>query len=187
MSNLRILAVDDDPVTRALIEKRLAMEQYNVETAVDGVMAVKMIEENYFDVVLTDLIMPGGIGGIGVLEATKETNSNTEVIIITGHASVNNAVKAMKKGAIDYLQKPINFDELLLRLEKINNIQKLVKEAGDLREAMDVTESNAADTIQNMELVVSELQTQLSKIAKTLSNGNLSDSNKIEEICIIIT
>ena len=62
----------------------------------------------------------GGVDGIGVLETAKEKNLKIEVILITAHGSIDNAIVAMKKGAVDYLQKPINFDELFLRLAKIH-------------------------------------------------------------------
>jgi len=88
----------------------------------------------------------------------------TEVILITAFASVENAVEAMRKGAADYLQKPINHDELMLRLEKISSMNALIKNAGDLREAMDVTEQNAAATIQNLEMEISRLNRKLSEV-----------------------
>ena len=80
------------------------------------------------------------------------------MIVITAHSSVDTAVDAMKKGAVDYLEKPVNFDELFLRLEKISEVKALMKNAGDLREAMDVTESSAAQTIQNLEIINSNQQ-----------------------------
>ena len=179
MSNLKILAVDDDPITRLLLEKKLKKAEYEVETAKDGVEAVRLISKSYYDVVLTDLLMPVGIDGIGVLETVKKTQSRTEVILLTAYASVDNAVEAMKKGAANYLQKPINFDELLLQLDKINNLNKLVKNAGDLREAMDVTEKNAAQTIQDLEIGVSQLQDQLSEARRILSKQNIDSATRI--------
>ena len=179
MSNLKILAVDDDPITRLLLEKKLKKAEYEVETAKDGVEAVRLISKSYYDVVLTDLIMPGGIDGIGVLETVKKTQSRTEVILLTAYASVDNAVEAMKKGAANYLQKPINFDELLLQLDKINTLNRLVKNAGDLREAMDVTEKNAAQTIQYLEIGVSQLQDQLSEARRILSKQNIDSATRI--------
>jgi len=76
-------------------------------------------EPQSFDVVLTDLMIPGEIGGIEVLQIAKEINDKTEVVLITAHSSVDTAVQAMKKGAADYLEKPLSFDELFLRLDKI--------------------------------------------------------------------
>ena len=103
MKDLTILVVDDDPITLLLVEKRLKAEEYAIETALNGTEAFDLISNNHYDVVLTDLKMPGGMDGIGVLEAIKTKNSRTEVILITAYASVDNAVEAMQKGAADYL------------------------------------------------------------------------------------
>ncbi|WDN88163.1 hypothetical protein BuS5_01131 [Desulfosarcina sp. BuS5] len=165
MNSLKILVVDDDPSTRLLLKKWLEKEDFDVETAVNGTEAVGLISEHYYDVVLTDLMMPGGVDGLGVLDAARETHDGrTEVILITAFASVENAVAAMRKGAADYLQKPINHDELMLRLEKISSMKALIKNACDLREAMDVTEQNAAATIQNLEMEISRLNKKLSEV-----------------------
>jgi two-component system OmpR family response regulator len=179
MQALKILIVDDDPVTRALLYKRLTKVEYEVETAENGIEAVRMIAQSFYDVVLTDLMMPGGVDGIGVLEAAKENNLKTEVILITAHGSIDNAIIAMKKGAADYLQKPINFDELLLRLEKIQNLKHLMKNASDLREAMEVTEQASGETIQNLEMMVADLESQLSQIKTVLSQSDLPAEDRI--------
>lgn len=179
MKNIRILVVDDDPVTLTLLHKRLIKEAYEVETAVDGVSAIEKIDSKYYDVILTDLVMPGGIDGIGVLEKAKEKNIKIEVILITAHASVNNAIEAMKKGAADYLQKPLNVDEVLLRIEKIRSMKMLLKNANDLRDAMEITEQNSAQTIQNLELAVSELEKQIAQAKTILSMDNVPAKERI--------
>ena len=180
MTNLKILVVDDDPVTRKLLTKRLASDEYTVDTAEDGVVAIEKIAGQYFDVILTDLIMPGGVDGIRVLEEAKRTNIKTEVILITAHASVDNAIEAMKKGAVDYLQKPINFDELLLRLDKIRNLKMLIKNANDLREAMDITEKTSAETIQDLEMMVSDLKGRLTAIRATLEQSDVAPETRLQ-------
>ena len=179
MNTLRILAVDDDPVTRSLLEKRLVKAGYRVETASSGDQALDFIGDRFFDVVLTDLMMPGGADGIGVLEATKNRWNQTEVILITAYASVDSAVDAMKKGASDYLTKPINLEELMLRLQKINTLKSLTKDAEGLREAMDVTEKKAAQTIQDLEIMVSDLQHTCSAIKKILADENLETTERL--------
>lgn len=179
MQNLKILVVDDDPVTLTLLQKRLVKEAFEVETADSGVSATDKINSNYYDVILTDLMMPGGVDGIGVLEVAKKKNIKTEVILITAHASVNNAIEAMKKGATDYLQKPVNLDEVLLRMEKIRNTKMLLKNANDLREAMDVTEQNSAQTIQNLELTVAEMEKVIAQIKAILSMQDVSAKERI--------
>ena len=180
MKDLKILFVDDDPVTRMLVEKKLRIEEYETTIAVNGVEAVDLISKYRFDVVLTDLMMPGGVDGIGVLQATKEKFPQTEVVLITAYASIDTAVTAMKQGAFDYLQKPINFDELFLLLDKISNLKKLDKAAGDLREAMDVTECNAAQTIRNLEMSVSQLNGKLAEIKSVLAKQNINADQRIE-------
>ena len=180
MQTIKILVVDDDPVTRSLLKKRLIKADYEVETAENGVEAVRMLAAEYYDVVLTDLMMPGGVDGIGVLESAKENNIKTEVILITGHGSIGNAIMAMKKGAVDYLQKPINFDELFLRLEKIKNLKHLMKNANDLREAMDVTEQTSSETIQMLEMTVADLENKLSQIKSVLSQQDMAAEQRIQ-------
>ncbi len=185
MNNLKILVVDDDPVTRLMLKKSLVKFECEVDTAEDGVKAVELLSSHYYDVVLTDLMMPGGIDGIGVLEAVKEKYDDTEVILITGFASVDTAVSAMKKGASDYLQKPINIDEVILRLEKVAKLKSLAKNAGDLREAMDITEKNAGETIQTLEFAVSELEHKLTDIKELLTeNENGEDADSIVNLAL---
>lgn len=179
MQALTILVVDDDPVTRSLMCKRLCKEEYQVDTAESGVDAVQMISQAYYDVVMTDLMMPGGVDGIGVLETAKTHNIKTEVILITAHGSIANAIVAMKKGAADYLQKPINFDELMLRLAKIQNLKHLMKNASDLRFAMDVTEQTSSETIQNLEMMVAELEHRLASVRSILERSELSADERI--------
>lgn len=181
MNSLTILVVDDDPVTRNLLQKRLIKENYAIELAEDGVQAVRQLQKKRYDVVLTDLKMPGGVDGIGVLETAKEADLKTEVILITAHASVGNAIEAMKKGAGDYLEKPINFDELLMRLQKVRNTKSLIKNASDLREAMNVTEQTSSETIQHLELLSAECLERLERIQAILTDKDLSPVDKVRQ------
>lgn len=180
MNNLKILVVDDDTVTLSLLGKKLKKAEHEVETAGNGSEAVDLVSNSYYDVVITDLKMPGGVDGLDVLDAVKTRQTQTEVILLTGYASVETAVEAMKKGAIDYLQKPINFDELFLRLDKISNLKNLIKSAGDLRDAMEVTEGNAVQTIQNLEMEVSLLQGKLSDARHILLKKKIDEGERVK-------
>jgi DNA-binding NtrC family response regulator len=182
MRNMTILVVDDDPVIRKMLEKRLEKEGYEVLIAEDGYQARKILPQQHIDVVLTDLMMPGSIGGIEVLDIAKKINANIEVILITAHSSVDTAVEAMKKGAADYLEKPINFDELFLRLEKIANIQSILRNAQDLSLAMDTTESAAAATIQNLEIKAAEFQSRLESIEAILRDEQSTPYDRIDKV-----
>jgi DNA-binding NtrC family response regulator len=187
MNNLTILVVDDDPVIRRLLEQRLLKENYTVLLADDGSKGKDTLLHNHVDVVLTDLMMPGDIDGIDVLEFANELERNIEVILITAHSSVGTAVEAMKKGASDYLEKPINFTELFLKLEKIDTMRGLLRSAEDLRQAMDVTESTAADTIQNLEIVAGTLQGQIDNIEAILTSDAKTAEEKISGSLDIIS
>ena len=187
MKQLKILAVEDDPFTLKMLEKKLTKEGYDIETASDGIEAGKLISQNYYDIIITDLIMPGGVDGIDVLEAAKTKNKQTEVIFLTAHASVENAVEAMRKGAFDYLQKPVNFHELTLRMEKIRNYNKLLKNAQDLREAMDITEQNAAQTIQLLEMNVAELNNVVSEIRRVIMNQSIDPNKCVARVLDIVS
>jgi two-component system OmpR family response regulator len=179
MQSLKVLVVDDDEVTRKLLYKRLSRAEYEVEMASDGTEAIRLIAREFFDVILTDLMMPGGVDGIGVLESAKEANLKSEVILITAHGSIDSAILAMRKGAADYLQKPINIDELFLRLEKIQSLKRLLKNANDLREAMDVTEQASSQTIQNLEMTVADLEKRLATIHSILTDTNQMAEDRI--------
>lgn len=187
MNNMTILVVDDDPVIRRMLEKRLEKEGYEVLIAEDGYQARKMLPQQHIDVVLTDLMMPGSIGGIEVLDIAKNLNPNIEVILITAHSSIDTAVEAMKKGAADYLEKPINFDELFLRLEKIANVNSIMRNAMDLSQAMDTTESAASETIQNLEIKTAELQNQIDTLETILRDEETSTYERIDKAIDLLT
>jgi DNA-binding NtrC family response regulator len=180
MKSMTILVADDDPVIRTLLQKRLNNAGYQVVVAVDGTEAAQHLGSMAFDVVITDLVMPGPIGGIELLNLAKEKCVDIEVIVITAHSSVHTAVDAMKKGAVDYLEKPINFDELFLRLEKIAAVKALVKNAGDLREAMNVTEHSAAQTIQNLEMINAMQLRMLDRLEQILADDQQDEGERIE-------
>ena len=182
MKDLSLLIVEDDPVILNMIAQKLGKEGYTIQTAQSGVEAVEMISRDFFDVIITDLVMPGGVDGIGVLEAAKAHSSHTEVLLLTAHASVATAVAAMRKGATDYLQKPVNFYELLMQLDKISSFKRMAQNSTELREAMDITEQNAADTIQDLELEVGRLQGLLVEVDHILSKTNIDALNRISMV-----
>ena len=109
------------------------------------------------------------------------------MILLTAHASVENAVEAMRKGAADYLKKPINFYELTLRIEKIRAYKKLLKNAQDLREAMDVTEQNASQTIQQLEMSVAELQGVVSEIRRVIISQSIDPGKCVDSVYDILS
>jgi ATP-dependent Lon protease len=107
----RILVVDDEEVALKTLERAFKKEGYMVITASSGMEAFKRLETSDFDVVLTDLKMEK-INGIDVLEKVKSRHPDTEVIMITGYASVDSAIESMKKGAFHYISKPLKLEEV---------------------------------------------------------------------------
>ena len=112
MSKGSILIIDDEDIVRISCKRTLMPEGFEVKTAQNGVEGLKMIEEEKFDIVLTDLKMPD-IDGIEVLRLIKQRWAETVVIIITGYQTVNSAVKAIKLGAYDYIEKPFSPDGIV--------------------------------------------------------------------------
>ena len=102
-----ILVVDDEPGIREFLADALAFDGHDLTQAADGMDALRQVHSRAFDLMLTDLKMPGALTGIDLLRQLKAEQPDTEVIVMTAHGTVETAVEAMKLGAYDYLQKPI--------------------------------------------------------------------------------
>ncbi len=109
---INLLIVDDEELFLASMSKRLEVRGFNVLTANRGEAAIELAREHPIDIALVDLKMPG-IDGEATLEALKKEHQYMEVVILTGHGSVDSAVQLTKKGAYSYLQKPCELDRLL--------------------------------------------------------------------------
>ncbi len=113
----RILIVDDEEKFVDYLSKRLVNRNYDVTTSLSGEDAVEKIRHYNFDVVILDVLMPG-IDGIETLRQIKKMKPLIEVIMLTGHASVESGIEGMKLGAYDYLMKPCETDELVSKINK---------------------------------------------------------------------
>ena len=128
----RILVVDDESNARNALAEILKEEGYSVETAADGFKGLSRFTDFGPDIVLTDLKMPG-MDGVQLLKKVKEAEPGLPVIVMTAFGAVDTAVQAMRAGAVDYLTKPINADELLLVVERSLEQSRLRREALELR------------------------------------------------------
>ncbi|MDA8083262.1 MAG: sigma-54 dependent transcriptional regulator [Nitrospiraceae bacterium] len=115
---IKILVAEDEEITLDNIIDALQDEGYEVSGTTDGAEALRRMEKTQFDILVTDVKMPG-MSGEELLVKTKALHPETEVIIITGFGSIGSAVESMKKGAFDYITKPFDLDELILRVRKI--------------------------------------------------------------------
>ncbi len=133
MDRFRVLVVDDEVDFLETIVKRLKKRQVDAEGVETGEAAVEVLNNKLFDVVLLDVKMPGGMDGIQTLREIKRIQPLAEVLLLTGHASVETSIEGMKLGAFDYLLKPMKFEELLIKMaaafEKKDTHDKKIRNA----------------------------------------------------------
>ena len=128
----RILVVDDEASQRDLLKMVLTEEGFSVDTASSGEEAVLKVEDRFYNLVIMDMKM-GGMGGLEALKSIKEISSAVQVLIVTAYASVDTAVDAMRSGALNYLTKPIDLEELKVQVDKTMQFSDLVAENESLK------------------------------------------------------
>ncbi len=128
----RILIVDDEEKIRHILSIMLKLKGHQVEEAESGKNALQLLEQSPFDVIITDLRMPE-MDGFELLERVKNSDTPLPVIVITAYATVESAVEAMKKGAVDYITKPFEESQILLAVEKAIGVSKIIQENIDLK------------------------------------------------------
>ncbi len=133
LHKISILIVDDEPLIRQSLFEILRIEGYTVFMASSGEEAIETLKKSAVDIVLTDLKLPK-MTGIELLSEIKNQSPRTEIILITGYGSIETAVEAMKKGAFDYITKPINDNEIKIILDKIIERKKILDENASLKE-----------------------------------------------------
>jgi DNA-binding NarL/FixJ family response regulator len=139
MTKKTILLVDDEEAILASIGWNFECNNFEVTTAQNGEEAINLLQVKHFDLVITDLVMPR-IDGVAVLKKAKKLYPDIGVIILTGYAAVDSAVKTLKMGADDYLQKPCDIDDLLIKanrsFERQDMVLKLKKQNSQLTREM---------------------------------------------------
>jgi DNA-binding NtrC family response regulator len=180
---MRILCVDDDPVILGLFEKSLAridIPEYQYLSSASGKEAIALTTESPVDLVLLDNMLPD-ISGIDVLEKIKGSHPETEVLMITGHASVSDAVKAMKAGARDYIEKPFHLDLLREKVYNLLEFRLRNREAEDYRFAKEAVENGASREITSLEEAIDTIKKCQLRVMSILESDR-PDSRKLEDI-----
>ncbi len=131
----RVLVVDDEPPQRQIVKLILEGEGYETECAANGPKALTFLREQRFDVILADLKMPA-MSGIDLLEQARQRQLDASFIIVTAHGTIDSAVEAMRKGAFDYLTKPLEPDQLLLVVARAAERSRLLQENRMLHEQL---------------------------------------------------
>jgi DNA-binding NtrC family response regulator len=125
-NDFKILVVDDNRELREILEEYLRGEGDSVEGASDGKEALEKYRDNYYDLIITDLNMPE-LAGMELIRTVQKENEITEFVIITGYASVDSAVEAIKIGAFDYIVKPFRMEELTVVVRNVREKVRLRK------------------------------------------------------------
>ena len=128
----RILVIDDERSIRNTLKEILEYEKFDVELAEDGMQGIEVLNSMKFDAVLTDIKMPK-MDGMEVLNSILKDHSDIPVVMISGHGDIDTAVEAIKKGAFDFIQKPLDLNRLLVTLRNALDRSKLVTETKTLR------------------------------------------------------
>jgi len=164
MERISILIVEDEETQRTLLEGLLNKEGYKATGAGDGKTALQLVKNDTFEIVLLDYRLPD-MDGLSILKKVKELNPEIEVIMITAFGSVENAVTALKAGAFEYLTKPIDLDDLLFKIKKVEERLHLIHENMILKEAL--RDRNKSESIVYASERMHEIMSLIVRVAKT--------------------
>ncbi len=175
----RLLVADDEEIFRVLLRRTLSDEGYLVETAEDGLHAIDLVKRMPFDVILSDIMMPRA-GGIEVLKTAKKLDSDVMVILITGYASLDTALAAIKEGAYDYITKPFQLEEIkltvanaiesrFLRSENKLLMEKLQAAYGKIKTLMD-SRNRVTRTLEDIDDELDRKQREIYNGVQVLRN-----------------
>lgn len=161
---VRVLIVDDEKQLARAFEKKLSKEGYKVASASTGKEAITLVKEQPFDVCVLDIRLPD-INGVELLDKLKELDPSMEVVMLTGHASVDTAIQSMKQGAYDYLSKPCKLSELSSVIQKAHEKKSLKERNVVLQEQLQRVEVH--DTLVGESREIQEVKRLISLVASS--------------------
>jgi two-component system response regulator HydG len=160
----QVLVVDDEEKIAMLLEGELTDAGHEVSVAGDGAGALRLLAAKRFDLVLTDLRL-GAVDGLEVLRRAKQSDPSTIVLMMTAYATVQTAVRAMKEGAADYLEKPLNFDKVRLVIERSLESRRLADENRLLREKVRAGDVGAEAMVRGKSEAMRQVLALVEKVA----------------------
>jgi len=170
----KILVVDDEEIIRDSISYILETEGYEVDKAENGKIAYDKIREKHFDLVITDIEMPA-MKGTELLEKIRTLDQQTPVIIITAFGSLDTAITALRNGASDYILKPVEFDELLIKVKRLFEVKDLLIENKILRE--EINRKYDFDNIVGKSPAIKKVFEMIQAVAETDSTVLISGNS----------
>ena len=170
---VRLLIIDDEPIKRVVMEDQLREEGFIVDAYDNPLAAADTLTRNTYDVILTDIRMPG-LDGISFLRKIKDKDPNQAVILMTAFGTVETAIEAMKLGAYDYLQKPFSTEELILKVDRLMNYRNIIEENQALRKQLghDRTETKLIGKSVAIKDILSKIHTLASVDSNVLIHGS---------------
>ena len=159
----KILIIDDERPIRSTLREILEFEKFKVDDAEDGKTGFELIKKNKYDIILCDIKMPK-MDGMEVLEESMKIGIETPFVMISGHGNVETAVEAIKKGAFDFIQKPLDLNRILVTLRNALDKESFVKEIKTLKRK--VSKAKSSDIIGRSKSILA-IKEMISKVAPT--------------------
>ena len=168
----KILVIDDERSIRNALKDILEFEKYVVTLAEDGIKALEMVKQEKFDLIFCDIKMPQ-MDGIEVLEKLQESNPDVPVVMISGHGNIDTAVECIKKGAFDFIEKPIDLNRLLVCARNGLDHQNLVRETKVLKKKVSKSSQMVGESapIQRLREIIARVAPTDARVLITGENG----------------
>lgn len=167
-----ILVVDDERSIRNSLKDILEYEEHQVQTAENGIEALKLIKNQCFDLIFCDIKMPE-MDGIDVLKKIKETNYDIPVIMISGHGNIETAVEAIKIGAFDFIEKPLDLNRILITIKNATDKTILVAKTQELQKRIENKYQmiGSSSSLSNVKIIIDKVALTDARVLITGSNG----------------
>ena len=163
-----VLVVDDDPVIRDLVAESIRLAGYEVDSSEDGEEALRRNAAKHYDLIVTDMKLPG-LDGLSLIRKLKAEDTGTDVIVITGYGTIENAVECMRAGALDYLIKPFSVDQIQVSVNRAVEHRELRRRAIELEVYRELSYIDPLTEVYNRRFFDEILETE---IQKSVREGN---------------
>ncbi len=167
----KILVIDDERAIRNTLKEILEFEKHEVDVAEEGATGIEIFKSGNYDVVLCDIKMPN-MDGIEVLDKLQEHSSEVPVIMISGHGNIDTAVEAIKKGAYDFIEKPLDLNRLLITIRNATDKTTLIQETKTLKKKVYKTYDIVGESV-----AITKVKDIIDKVAPTNSRVLITGSN----------
>ncbi|MFZ4613803.1 MAG: sigma-54-dependent transcriptional regulator [Bacteroidia bacterium] len=169
-----VLIIDDERAIRNTLKEILEYENFKVEEALDGKDALQKIEKLKLDLILCDIKMPGGMDGLELLQKFQKQIPETPVVMISGHGNIETAVEAVKKGAYDFIQKPLDLNRLLVTIRNAMDKSSLVSETKALKKKVFKTSEMIGESkaINGIKEIIEKVAPTDARVLITGANGS---------------